>query len=240
LCQGKNEVSGLETIAAALTTEPPYDRAADVRAALRLTYLTLGWMTIEGASALWLGAVSKSLLLEGFGMDSVIELFSAGVLLWRLRVEASGKASAERVEAVERTAARWVGYTLYGLAAFVVLNSFYGLLVLHAGADTRESVWGILIGLVAKIGMPILAGFKLKVAARLGSKALRADAMEAVTCGYLSVVLMIGLAVTRLLPGLWWLDSVVALALIPLLLKEGREAVTGECACCAGGNEDAH
>ena len=69
---------------------------------------------------------------------------------------------------------------------------------------------GILIGLMAKIGMPILAGWKLKVAARLGSRALRADAMEAITCAYLLVVLMLGLAVTRLLPGLWWLDRVAA------------------------------
>lgn len=209
-----------------------------MRAALGLTYLTLGWMTVEGAAALWLGAASKSLLLEGFGLDSVVELFSAGVLLWRLRVEAGGKAGAARVEAVERRAARLVGYTLYGLALFVAANSLLGLTVLKTRTDTHESVWGIVIGLVAKIGMPVLAGYKLKVAARLGSKALRADAMEAITCGYLSVVLMIGLAVTRLLPGLWWLDSVAALALIPLLIKEGREAVTGECGCCAGGNDD--
>lgn len=214
------------------------NRAADVRAALRLTYLTLGWMVIEGASALWLGAVSRSLLLQAFGFDSVIELFSASVLLWRLRVEAGGKADAAKVEATERSAARWVGYTLYGLAAFVALNSAYGLFVMHRQTDTRESVWGIGIGLVAKIGMPILAGFKLKVAARLGSRALRADAMEAITCGYLSIVLMGGLAVTRLFPSLWWLDSVAALALIPFLLKEGREAVTGECECGAGAGED--
>ncbi len=66
-------------------------------------------MTIEGGAALLLGWASKSLLLEAFGIDSVVELFSAGVLLWRLRVEAGGKASEERIEAVERKAARWVG-----------------------------------------------------------------------------------------------------------------------------------
>lgn len=87
-----------------------------------------------------------------------------------------------------------------------------------------------MIGLIAKIGMPILAGYKLKVAARLGSRALRADAIEAITCGYLSIVLIVGLAATRLF-GWWWLDSVVALALIPFLIKEGREAITGECLC---------
>ncbi len=98
--------------------------------------------------------------------------------------------------------------------------------------DTHESVWGIVIGLVAKIGMPILAGFKLRVAARMNSRALQADAMEAITCGYLSIVLMVGLAATRLF-GWWWLDSVAALALIPFLIKEGREAINGGCDCCA-------
>src|SRR6266496_2192380 len=131
-------------------------RADDVRLALVLTYITLGWMTIEGAASLLLGWVSKSLLLEAFGIDSVIELFTAGVLLWRLQVEASGRADAGRVEAVERRASRWVGYTLYFLVLYVIFNSAYGLFVAHRVTDTHESAWGILIGLVAKIGMPIL------------------------------------------------------------------------------------
>ena len=76
-----------------------------------------------------------------------------------------------------------------------------------------------MVGLAAKIGMPILAGYKLKVAARLGSKALRADAMEAISYGYLSVVLM------------------VRLALIPLLIKECRKAVTGKCGCGVEGKQ---
>ena len=96
--------------------------------------------------------------------------------------------------------------------------------------DTHESVWGILIGAVAKVGTPILAGYKLKVAARLNSRALRADAVESITCGYLAIVLMVGLAATRLL-GWWWLDSVAALALIPFLIKEARDAVSGGCDC---------
>lgn len=210
----------------------PINRAADLRLALRLTYLTLGWMTIEGAASLWLGWASQSLLLEAFGFDSVLELFSAGVLLWRLSVEFHGRADEAATEAVERRAARWVGYTLYVLAGYVVVNSALGLFLFERHTDTHESVWGILIGLTAKIGMPLLAAWKLKVAARLNSRALRADAMEAITCGYLSVVLIIGLAATRLF-GWWWLDSVAALALIPFLIKEGREAITGDCACCA-------
>lgn len=210
---------------------PAPTRASDLARALWLTYLTIGWMTIEGAASLLLGWASKSLLLEAFGIDSVVELFSAGVLLWRLKVEANGRASEERVEAVERRAARLVGYSLYALVAYVLFNSAYGLFVVQRLTDTRESAWGIVIGLVAKVGMPILAGYKLRVAARLNSRALRADAMEAITCGYLSIVLMVGLAATRFL-GWWWLDSVAALALIPFLVKEGRAAVRGECDCC--------
>src|SRR5262245_35030335 len=75
-------------------------RTGDLRVALWLTYITLGWMMIEGAAALWLGWASNSLLLKAFGIDSVIELFSGFVLLWRLGVEMSGVASAESAEDV--------------------------------------------------------------------------------------------------------------------------------------------
>src|SRR5205807_153376 len=161
---------------------------------------------------------------------SIIELFSASVLLWRLRIEASGRADEARVEAVEHRASRLVGYTLYFLVAYVVFNSAYGIFIARRVTDTHESAWGILIGLVAKIGMPILAGCKLRVAARLNFRALRADAIEAIVCGYLSIVLMVGLAATRIL-GWWWLDSVAAPALIPFLIKEARAAIQGEDAC---------
>ena len=207
-------------------------RADAVRLALLLTYITLGWMTIEGAAALLLGWASKSLLLEAFGIDSVIELFSAAVLLWRLQVEASGLAAVEHVDAVEHRAARCVGYSLYALVVYVAFNSGYGLFIVKRITDTHESAWGILIGVVAKVGMPILAGYKLRVAARLNSRALRADAVESIVCGYLAIVLMVGLAATRIL-GWWWLDSVAALALIPFIIKEGRAAISGEaCSAC--------
>src|SRR5947207_1327513 len=88
--------------------QPVSHRIADVRLALRLTYITLGWMTIEGVASLLLGWAAKSLLLEAFGIDSVVELFSAGVLLWRLKVEASGRADEARIETVEQRASRLV------------------------------------------------------------------------------------------------------------------------------------
>lgn len=211
--------------------KPESTRTADLRTALTLTYVTLAWMTVEGGASLWLGAKSHSLLLDSFGLDSVLELVSAAVLLWRLSTELRG-IDEDATAGAERRASTIVGRLLFVLAGYVAVMSIIGL-AHRQSADTHLSFWGILIGLTAKIGMPLLAVAKLKVAARLGSKALRADAMEAVTCGYLSIVLIVGLAATRLF-GWWWLDSVASLALIPFLIKEGREAVTGECSCGHG------
>src|SRR5947199_8647370 len=113
-------------------------RADAVRLALLLTYITLGWMTIEGAASLLLGWVSRSLLLEAFGIDSVIELFSAAVLLWRLRVEANGVATCEHVDQFECRAARMIGYSLYGFIAYVLANSSYGLSITNRITDSNE------------------------------------------------------------------------------------------------------
>ena len=110
-------------------SQPIRQRSEDVRFALLLTYITLGWMTVEGAASLLLGWASKSLLLEAFGIDSVVELFSAAVLFWRLKIEAGGRATLQDVDLVERRAARLVGYSLYALVAYVVLNSGYGLFI---------------------------------------------------------------------------------------------------------------
>ena len=110
-------------------SQPNRQRSEDVRFALLLTYITLGWMTVEGAASLLLGWASKSLLLEAFGIDSVVELFSAAVLFWRLEIEAGGRATLQDVDLVERRAARLVGYSLYALVAYVVLNSGYGLFI---------------------------------------------------------------------------------------------------------------
>src|SRR5438552_16521028 len=137
------------------------ERSDDVQLALLLTYITIGWMTIEGAASLLLGWASKSLLLEAFGIDSVIELFSAAVLLWRLRVEASGTATSKHVNLVEDRAARLVGYSLYALVAYVLLNFGYGLLIARRITDTHESVWGFPMGVVAKTGMPVCWAYKL-------------------------------------------------------------------------------
>lgn len=171
--------------------------------------------------------MAGSVLLLAFGVDSVIELISAGVLYHRLRREADGTANVAEIEALEHRAAWIAGYLLYALATYVVLQSGYGLLHRHT-AET--SGIGLAVALVAALGMPILARAKIRVADRIGSRALRADAMETFTCGFLWWVLLAGLVANALLHW-WWLDSVAALVLVPFLFKEGREAMAGGCSC---------
>jgi len=200
----------------------------DLRQALRLEAWTLAWMVIEAAASLGAGIVARSLLLIAFGADSVIELLSAGVLFHRFRSEYRGRQeSQEALAARERRAGRIAGGLLYLLAAYVVAQAAWGL-AQRQQADI--SPVGIAIAIVAALGMPLLARAKLRVADRIGSPALRADAMETITCGYLSWVLLGGLAANALVP-CWWLDSAASLLIVPILLREAKEAATGKCDC---------
>jgi len=211
---------------------PPFRADAPaLQAALRLETLTIAWMVVEASVSIGAGVFARSLLLIAFGADSVVEIVSAILLFQRLRQEFSGNLEGEAArEALERKTSRISGYLLYALAAYVVLQAAYGLTHRHSA----ETSWpGIAVALVAAFGMPVLARAKIRVADQIGSRALRADAMETFTCGYLSWALLAGLVADALLHW-WWLDSAAALAIVPLLLKEGREAVSGRCGCYEG------
>ncbi len=201
------------------------ERAAVIREAFRLEWFTVGWMTVEAIVAIASGIAAHSISLTAFGIDSVIELASAGVLIWRLSVELKhGRAFSEDAE---RLASRIAGGLLFALAAYVVVAAGWGLW--HREGET--SSWpGLIVTALAIPVMYLLAKRKLAVAAELGSRALRADAIEAVTCGWLSFVVVIGL-LAQLAIGAWWIDSVTSLAILWFLVKEGREAWAGE-ACC--------
>jgi divalent metal cation (Fe/Co/Zn/Cd) transporter len=197
-----------------------------IHVALRLEALTIAWMIIEAAVSIGAGLAAGSVLLLAFGADSLIELLSAGVLYWRLRVEARAVGADEAaLEALEQRTSRNAGWLLYALTLYVLLQAGYGLLHRHAA---ESSWWGIGVAVIAAFGMPPLARAKVRVAEEIGSRALRADAMETFTCGYLSWVLLLGLAANAALRW-WWLDSAAALVLVPFLIKEAREALTGEC-----------
>lgn len=201
-------------------------------AGLRLEAVSIVWMVAEAAVSVGAGIAVGSLLLVAFGVDSVIEMISAILLFWRLRRQALGLLpDEEAIEALERKVARVAGFLLYALSVYVVAQAVYGL----THRRQAETSWaGIAVAIIAAFGMPLLARAKIRVADAIGSRALRADAMETFTCGYLSWALLAGLAANALLHW-WWLDSAAALAVVPLLVKEAREALTGECHC--RGNE---
>ena len=211
--------------ALALPTRPKVDRTQLIREVFRLEWLTIGWMVVEAVVALASGIAAGSLVLLAFGLDSVIELISAGVLVWRLSIELRhGQAFSEDAE---RIASRICGALLFALAAYVVVAASWNLW----WRQGEEFSWpGLILTLLAIPIMRYLARRKLDLAEKLGSRALRADAIEAITCGWLSFVAVVSLAAQAVF-GFWWIDSVGSLAIVWLLVKEGREAWTGE--CCA-------
>jgi divalent metal cation (Fe/Co/Zn/Cd) transporter len=204
---------------------PDTGRAALVREAFRLEWFTIAWMTLEAVIAIASGIAAHSVSLTAFGIDSLIELASAGVLIWRLSVEV--KHGRPFSEAAERTASRIGGGLLFALAAYVIVAAGWGLWHREGQAFSWP---GVIVTLLAIPVMYLLAKRKLAVARHLDSRALRADAVEAITCGWLSFAVAFGL-LAQLAIGAWWVDSVTSLAILWFLIKEGREAWAGE-ACC--------
>ena len=190
------------------------------RQAVRLELVTVIWMALEAALAIGAGVVARSVVLTAFGVDSVVELLSGIVLVWRMSVEAGG-AGIARVDRVERQAAMAAAVLLVLLCAYVVISSAGGLLL---GIRPDGSVLGIVVAAVAVIGMPLLAWAKRRVNRRLQSAALRADIAETVTCAYMAGVTLAGVALS-MLPGAWWLQYVAALALLIWLVPETKEAL---------------
>jgi divalent metal cation (Fe/Co/Zn/Cd) transporter len=204
----------------------PVERNRVVQTALQLEIVTIVWMIIEAGASIAAGIGARSLLLVAFGIDSGIELISAIVLFWRLKTESLwGLAGVGTAENVEGKASRMGGWLLYLLSAYVIIQAAYGLISRHSA----EKSWlGIAIAIIAAGGMPFLAKAKLRIADQIQSRALRADAMETLTCGYLAWVLLAGL-LTNAFVHWWWIDSVASLAIVPVLLREAKEALSGSC-----------
>ncbi len=206
-------------------------RMGQVRIGVWIEVVSLLWMVIEASVAIGVGFATHSVSLQGFGFDSVIELIAGGVLLWRLTVEQRG-ASLKAVEQAERCAAWVVAFSLFALALYIVGDSAFSLLT---KSHAEPSAWGIRLAIAAAIIMPVLWQGKLRVAHRIGSAALKADAICSVTCAYMSFALLIGLLLNAFF-GWWWADPLAALTLVYFIIQEGREVLhearTGETCTC--------
>ena len=192
------------------------------RIAIWLVVSTLAYNIAEAGIALWFGTEAESVVLVGFGFDSLIETAAATVVLWRLWLEANG-GDRVRIERTEHRVHRFVGATFLVLASYVTIQSAW---TLWSAAAPAESPVGILLAAVSLAIMPLVSLAKLRAAREIGSAALRAEAKETLACSYLSFTLLVGLGANALF-GWWWADPSAALLMVPWLIKEGREGLAG-------------
>jgi divalent metal cation (Fe/Co/Zn/Cd) transporter len=201
------------------------------RKALNLAYFTIAYNVAECALSLIAGAMAGSIALVGFGLDSLVESLSGGVMIYRFaRHETMSAAEEERLE---RRAVKIVGYTFFILAAYVLYESLEKLLFQEAPAPSQL---GIGIALASIVIMPFIFSLKYQTGKALGSASLMADAKQTLACAMLSVALLIGLGLNYWL-GIWQADPVIGLVIVALLIREGRHTLKEEklCSCASCG-----
>ena len=193
-----------------------------IRRIQRVQAVTIVWMSVEAAGSLFAAWRARSPALLAFGGDSAIELFSAVVVWWRFR---AGAAQGD----AERRSAHIAGALLFALAAYVIVASVASLL---SYSEPKPTLLGIAILVAAVVVMPWLAKEKRRLSRATSSAALRADAAQSALCAYLSLIALTGLGINSI----WHVklaDPIAALAILPLIVWEGREAMRGKaCGCC--------
>lgn len=188
------------------------------RRILWLQAITILWVMLEVGVAIFAAVTTRSPALFAFGSDSLVELLSALAVLLPWMTNAIP----------HQVAARASGLLLL-ILAFVVTCIAVLSLVLHLPPDPSRA--GIAITAAALIVMPVLAALKRREAARIGDVALSADAVQSATCAWIALFALVGLAANALF-GIVWLDSAAALAIVPLLIREGRSALKGRTCSC--------
>jgi divalent metal cation (Fe/Co/Zn/Cd) transporter len=191
------------------------DRSVLRRNALILVWVGFLWNFLEAGVALWSSLSVGSVALFAFGLDSIVEIFAGAVLIWRLNLKD------EKEEGAEGRALKLVGATFFLLAAFVIIQSFSTLVGLTV--EPQKSLVGIVLVLASAALMTVLYFGKTRIAKRLGSRALRAEAVESLMCDLQDLTIFVGLGLNALF-GWWWADPIAALFLVPFFLKEGWEA----------------
>jgi divalent metal cation (Fe/Co/Zn/Cd) transporter len=191
-----------------------------LRQARLAQWITVVWMVVEGAVAIGAGVAAHSIALTAFGVDSGVELFSSIVVLRRLLERSETEERGSRT-AAERRASRLVGYALYALVAYILVSACVALVFRIEPHGSRA---GIALTVCSLAIMAVLWRWRLGLADRLGSPALRGDAACSVVCLYLAAVALAGLLLNQLL-GLWWADPLAAVALVWWIRGEAREAL---------------
>jgi divalent metal cation (Fe/Co/Zn/Cd) transporter len=189
-----------------------------------LSLLSIGWMTVEAAVAIFAAVLAGSVALLGFGLDSLIELASAGTILWLYTGTRGGSGAAER------RAQQLIAICFAALALYLTFDAIYTL----AGTTHPDTSWpGAAVAAGAIVFMPLLARAKGRVAAQLGSAATAGDAAQSWLCAIAAAAVLLSIFANGAL-GWWWLDPIAGLGIAALAVHEGREAWAGEvCGDCA-------
>lgn len=188
-------------------------RHSAVRQGILLSYATIGYNTLEAIGSLIAGLLAGSVALVGFGIDSVIEVIASVAAQWRLRTDAD----LSRRSGSEMLTLRIVGWCFVALAVYVTVD---GVKSLYLAEAPDPSWFGLTVLVLSAVVMPVLAGAKRRVALKMESTALEAEAKQTSLCAYLSVIALAGVGLNALV-GWWWADPVAALAMVPIIVREG-------------------
>ena len=195
--------------------------------AFYLSLFTVAYNCLEGIISIFVGYLSGSVALVGFGADSFVESLSGGIMIWRFR--AHKNLTVQEEEKIEARAAKLVAYSFFILGAYILFESLKKLILRE---HPEPSLIGIIIAIASIIVMPVLFYLKYNIGKSIGSRSLVADSKQTLACLYLSFALLIGLGLNYLF-GFWWSDPAVGLIIVVFLIREGYETLKEErlCSC---------
>jgi divalent metal cation (Fe/Co/Zn/Cd) transporter len=194
------------------------------RTARRLSWVSLLWMSLEGALGIWAGVQAGSIALVGWALSSGVEALAAVIVIWRFT---GSRTLSETSEARARKA---VAATFLLLAPFVAAESLRDLLTRH---HPETTLFGIALTAISLVLMPLLGLAKRRLGARLASGATAGEGTQNLLCAAMAAAVLLGLAANALL-GWWWLDPLVGLAVAAVAFKQGLDAWHGDpCTCAA-------
>lgn len=182
--------------------------------ALLIEYVSLAWNVLAGSGAVITGLISASTALLGFGLDVAIDSLASAILVWSFLRERRGKAQSALTE---QNTTRMVGVILLIAGLYVAAQAIHSLLV-HTSPE--YSLVGVTISIISTVILPPIAYGKIRLSSQLQSVALRGDGVLTGVGACLAGVTLVGLLVNTLF-GWWWADSLVALLITSVLLREG-------------------
>ena len=200
----------------------PLGGGRPLRRAVELSFISVGWNTIVGVAAVGTALTTGSLSLIGFGVNAVVDSSVSVLLIRRFRAEERGHD--ERAARAEERAERVAGIAFVLIAAYLTAQAV-GALV-H-GTGHAASGFAIVEAAASLLVLPVLGRAKLRVAAALASRALRADSMLTLFGAALAAVTCAALLLERV-AGWWWADAVGALVIAVLLLSEALRTLRSD------------